>query len=202
MSRICNRGIDSGAGAGGLAARLALGIALAAMSPASPVPAADEAPAAFAALAGLDLAREAARTWAADAELVYVESDEALTGDGNAVRWGYLFRSRARDASRGYSVRGGRISEASDLDFDFEAPPIAGPWIDSGKALAAADGAAADYCRRHGGRLATMLLVRGAFNERRPDGTTWTVVYVSDAAPSLLVVVDAAHGEVLRTLKG
>jgi hypothetical protein len=72
-------------------------------------------------------------------------------------------------------VRDGRIVEAANLGFDFEAPPIAGPWIDSGKALEAADRAAADYCRKNGGRLANMLLMRGAFNERRPDGTTWTV---------------------------
>lgn len=151
---------------------------------------------------GLELASEAARTWAADAELVYVENDEPLAAGGGAPRWGYLFRSRSADAARGYSVRDGRIVEAADLGFDFEAPPVGADWIDSDRALAAADRAAADYCRRHGGRLATMLLVRGAFNERRPDGTTWTVVYVSDTAPSLMVVVDAAHGEVVRTLKG
>jgi hypothetical protein len=156
----------------------------------------------FAARDGLDLAREAARSWAADAELVYVENDEPLQVDGSAARWGYLFRSRAADAARGYSVRDGRIVVAADLGFDFEAPPIAGGWIDSGAALAAAEVAAADYCRQHGGRLASMLLIRGAFNEQHPDGTTWTVVYTSDTAPSLLVVVDAARGGVVRTLKG
>lgn len=182
--------------------RLALAVGvIACLAQAAPRAAAGE-PASHAARTGLEIAREAARTWAADAELVYVENDEPLAAAGVAARWGYLFRSRTADAARGYSVSGGRIVEAADLGFDFDAPPIAGDWIDSDRALAAADRAAEDYCHRHGGRLATMLLVRGAFNERRPDGTTWTVVYVSDTAPSLLVVVDAAHGEVLRTLKG
>lgn len=180
---------------------LALVIGIAAGLAPTPRAAAGE-PAPHAARTGLEIAREAARTWAADAELVYVENDEPLAAGGVAARWGYLFRSRTADAARGYSVSGARIVEAADLGFDFDAPPIAGDWIDSDRALAAADRAAEDYRRRHGGRLATMLLVRGAFNERRPDGTTWTVVYVSDTAPSLLVVVDAAHGEVLRTLKG
>ncbi|MBK8167713.1 MAG: hypothetical protein IPK64_17340 [bacterium] len=152
--------------------------------------------------AGLEIALEAARAWAADAELVYVENDEPLAPGGSAARWGYLFRSRSADAARSYSVLAGRIVAAADLGFDFEAPPVSEAWIDSDRALAAADRAAEDFCRRHAGRLATMLLVRGAFNERRPDGTTWTVVYVSDTAPSLLVVIDATHGEVLRTLKG
>lgn len=152
--------------------------------------------------AGLDLALEAARAWAPDAELVYVENDDPLAAGGGALRWGYLFRSRSADAARGYSVQEGRIVVAADLSFDFEAPPVAAGWIDSDRALAVADRAAADYCRRNGGRLATMLLVRGTFDERRPDGTTWTVVYVSDSAPSLMVVIDAAHGEVVRTLKG
>ncbi len=184
----------------GAIAVLAAALGLAAPWPAAPAAAAPPPP--FAARDGLDLAREAARTWAADAELVYVENDEPLLADGSAARWGYLFRSRAADAARGYSVRDGRIVAAADLGFDFEAPPIAGEWVDSAAALAAADVAAADYCRRHGGRLASMLLIRGAFNEQHPDGTTWTVVYTSDTAPSLLVVVDAARGEVVRTLKG
>lgn len=183
------------------AALAALAVACGLLSPLAPRAAAAEQPV-VPARAGLELAGEAARTWAADAELVYVENDEPLAPGGGAPRWGYLFRSRSADAARGYSVRDGRIVEASDLGFDFEAPPVAADWIDSDRALAAADRAAADYCRRHGGRLATMLLVRGAFNERRPDATTWTVVYVSDTAPSLMVVVDAAHGEVVRTLRG
>ena len=179
----------------------ALAVACGLLSPLAPQAAAAEQPV-VPARAGLELAGEAARTWAADAELVYVENDEPLAPGGGAPRWGYLFRSRSADAARGYSVRDGRIVEAADLGFDFEAPPVAADWIDSDRALAAADRAAADYCRRHGGRLATMLLVRGAYNERRPDATTWTVVYVSDTAPSLMVVVDAAHGEVVRTLRG
>lgn len=183
------------------AALAALAVACGLLSPLALRAAAAEQPV-VPARAGLELAGEAARTWAADAELVYVENDEPLAPGGGAPRWGYLFRSRSADAARGYSVRDGRIVEASDLGFDFEAPPVAADWIDSDRALAAADRAAADYCRRHGGRLATMLLVRGAFNERRPDATTWTVVYVSDTAPSLMVVVDAAHGEVVRTLRG
>ena len=184
-----------------LAACAAVALAIAGQAPLPPRATAGE-PAPVPARSGLDLAREAARPWADDAELVYVENDEPLAAGGAAARWGYLFRSRSADAARGYSVRDGRNVEAADLGFDFEAPPVAADWIDSDRALAAADRAAADYCRKSGGRLATMLLVRGAFNERQPDGTTWTVVYVSDTAPSLMVVVDAARGEVVRTLKG
>lgn len=168
----------------------------------APAPVLGGAPVPVPARAGLDLALEAARAWAPDAELVYVENDEPLAAGGAAPRWGYLFRSRSADAARGYSVQDGHIVVAADLGFDFEAPPVAAGWIDSDRALAAADRAAADYCRRNGGRLATMLLVRGTFDERQPDSTTWTVVYVSDSAPSLMVVIDAARGEVVRTLKG
>lgn len=168
-----------------------------------PLPAHAAEPAPFAARAGLDIAWEAARAWAVDAELVYVENDEPVSADGGAGRWGYLFRTPTGGVLRGYSVRGGRIAEAADLGFVFEAPPLPGQWIDSQAALAAADRAAGrDYCRKHGGRLASMLLIRGAFNERHPDGTTWTVVYTADGQPSLMVIVDAARGEVLRTLKG
>jgi hypothetical protein len=180
----------------------ALALGIIAVACVVPLHAVAAPPALFAAQDGLDIAGAAARIWAADAELVYVENDEPLDITGTAARWGYLFRSRSADASRSYSVEGGRIVEAANLGFDFEAPPIPGPWIDSDRALAVAGQAASDYCRKHAGRLATMLLIRGAFNEREPDGTTWTVVFVSDTAPSLLVVVDAARGEVLRTLKG
>lgn len=157
----------------------------------------------FAARHGLDLARNAARAWAADAELIYVENDEDVDAAGAAVRWGYLFRSASRDAARGYSVRDGKVKEAADLGFDFPAPPLAAEWIDSAAALAAAEIAAgAAYRRDHAGRLSTMLLVRGAFDEKHPDASTWTVVYTSSDRPSLFVLVDAATGKVVGRLEG
>ena len=47
----------------------------------------------FTARAGIDLATDAARSWAHDARLIYVENDEDVAGDGTAQRWGYLFHS-------------------------------------------------------------------------------------------------------------
>jgi hypothetical protein len=47
-----------------------------------------------------------------------------------------------------------------------------------------------------------MLLIRGAFHEKNPDRSTWTVVYTSDTEPNLLVVVDAEEGKVVRQWKG
>ena len=188
-------------GAKALILALVLGLALVPVL--APPLSAGPPPAPVGARAGLDIAREAARSWAVDAKLVYVENDEALDGAGGAARWGYLFHSRSVKASRGYSVCEGRIREAADLGFGFEAPPLPDEWIDSAAALAAADGNAGDaYCREYGGKPATMLLIRGAFDERNPDAATWTVVYTSDSQPSLMVVVDAAGGDVLRTLKG
>jgi hypothetical protein len=151
----------------------------------------------------VDLAGDAARTWAADARLVYVESDEDVDAAGTAVRWGYLFYSERRGKARGYSVRDGRIYEAADLGFDFDAPPLSGQWIDSAAALAAAEKKAGRAFRtEHGGRLNSMLLIRGAFHDDKPDATTWTLVYVSDTEPALFVVVDAAEGKVVRTWRG
>ncbi len=153
--------------------------------------------------AGLELAADAARTWAADARLVYLENDEDLGDDGTAARWGYLFYSPALDAARGYAVRRGRITVAADLGFDFPAPPLAEGWIDSDAAVAAAERAQGGrYRREHGGRLGSALLIRGALDDKDPDATTWAVVYVSDTEPPLTVVVDAASGKVVRTWKG
>ncbi|MBI1795905.1 MAG: hypothetical protein HYR74_02525 [Candidatus Eisenbacteria bacterium] len=152
---------------------------------------------------GFDLARDAARAWSEDATLTYVENDEPLTGDGAAPRWGYLFYSKALDASRVYSVREGRIVVAENLDIKFEAPPVADPWIDSGAALTAAEQDAGRTFRRdHAGTLTTMLLMRGALESNDPDETTWMLVYASPSAPSLFVVVDAASGKVRRTWRG
>ena len=66
-----------------------------------------------------------------DAHLIYVENDEDVSADGTSVRWGYLFYSPGRAKARGYSVRNGKILEATDLAFDFDAPPLAEDWIDS-----------------------------------------------------------------------
>jgi hypothetical protein len=160
-------------------------------------------PVAFAARAGLDPAREAADAWARDAVLVYVENDEDLDAQGAAARWSYLFYSPALDKLRFYSVRAGKILVAENLNLKFEAPPLAAQWIDSGAALAASEqGAGGEFCRREGGHLSNMLLMRGAFQDKEPNQTTWTLVYTAPNAPSLFVVVDAAAGKVRRTWRG
>lgn len=157
----------------------------------------------FGARAGVDVARDAALTWASDARLVYVENDEEVTSAGTAERWGYLFYSQGKGKARGYSVRSGKIVEAADLGFDFEAPPLPDAWIDSHEAYAAAEKkAGARYRSEHGGKLSTMLLIRGAFNEEEPETSTWTLLYTSAGNPGLFVVVDAAKGNVVKTWKG
>jgi hypothetical protein len=168
---------------------------------AAPSRAGDPVP--FSARSGLDVARDAARTWAPDARLVYVENDEDVAADGTAARWGYLFYSESRAKARGYSVRDGKILEAADLGFDFEAPPLADQWVDSQAALAAAEAKAGEkYRLEHNGRVSAMLLIRGAFDDKQPNTTTWALVYTSAAEPALFVVVDAARGEVIRTWRG
>src|SRR5947207_9966933 len=88
-------------------------------------PAAAASPPAFAARAGLELASAAAQAWSADAALVYVENDETLDGTGVSPRWSYLFYSASEDRARLWSVRGGRIAVAENLDMRFDAPPVA-----------------------------------------------------------------------------
>jgi hypothetical protein len=178
-----------------LAAACALILAAPTARGADPVP--------FAARAGLDVAHAAAAAWAPDAALIYVENDEAVGADGAAARWGYLFYSASLDRARAYSVREGRIVVAENLDMRFEAPPVASGWIDSGAARQEADRVASATFRKSGeARLSTMLLVRGAFQDKDPDATTWTLIYTSTTAPSLFVVVDAAGGKVRRTWRG
>jgi hypothetical protein len=151
--------------------------------------------------AGLEIATTAARSWTPDAVLVYLENDEELGPRGEATRWGYLFYSAQAQRARAYSVRDGRILVAENLDMKLEAPPLAAGWIDSDAAIAAAGHETATVTRR-GGRLSTMLLMRGAFDEEQPDLTTWMLVYTLPNAPSWFVVLDAASGKVRRTWRG
>lgn len=157
----------------------------------------------FAARAGLDLAKDAARSWALDATLVYLENDEPLDEAGAAVRWGYLFYSAELEKCRVYSLREGKIVVAEFLEMRFEAPPVASDWIDSGEALAEAEREGGRQFReKHAGRLGTMLLMRGAFADDDPDQTTWTLIYTAPNQPSLFIVVDASEGKVRRTWRG
>src|SRR5262245_19444176 len=169
---------------------------------AGPRASADE-PAPFGARAGLDLAREAAGAWARDAVLVYIENDEDLDAQGAAARWSYLYFSSTLDQLRFYSVRAGKILVAENLNLKFEAPPLAAHWIDSGEALAASQqGEGGEFCRKEGGHLSTMLLMRVAFQYNDTDQTTGTLVYTAPNAPSLFVVVDATAGKVRGTWRG
>lgn len=179
---------------------LAAALWLAAL-PAGVAGAPDHSP--FPAGAGVDGSAAAARIWAPDAFLVYVENDEDVDDHGSASRWGYLYFSPSLQKSRVYSLRDGAIVVAEDLEMKFEAPPLAAEWVDSDAALAAADERAGRaFCREHHGRLSQMLLSRGMFESDDPDATTWTVIYTSPHAASLFVLVDAAHGAVRRTWRG
>lgn len=156
-----------------------------------------------AARAALALVESAARAWAQDAVLVYVENDDDLAPSGVAPRWGYLFHSSARDEVRAWSAGEGRIVAAEDPGMKFDAPAVASQWIDSEVALTAAnEHGGLDYCREHSGRVRTMLLTRGAIEPGNPDITTWTVVYTSPDALPLFVVLDAAQGRFCRTWRG
>jgi hypothetical protein len=153
--------------------------------------------------AGLALAAAAATAWAPDAELVYVENDEPLDASGRSLRWGYLFRSATLGRARVWSVRDGRIVTAENLELRFDAPPLPAGWLDSDAVLAAAEKAAAPAARREArGKLATMLLMRGAESGFDRDATTWTFVYGASGGAAFHVVVDAATGQVKRTWRG
>ncbi|MFN8588640.1 MAG: hypothetical protein U0704_12675 [Candidatus Eisenbacteria bacterium] len=161
-----------------------------------------EIPAA-AARAALEPAVAAARSWAADAELVYLENDEPLGATGAAPRWSFLWYSPALEASRVYSVRDGRVVVAEKFELKFAAPPLGESWLDSDAALAVADERARSLLRDAPGlHVAHMLLGRGAFQPGQADLTTWTIVYEAEGEPSLFVVVDAASGRVCRTWRG
>jgi hypothetical protein len=162
---------------------------------------ADELPESHA-RAALSLVQEAAYAWASDAHLAYLENDEALTETGASARWGYLFYAPSRDAARGYSVEDGKIIQATDLGFRFDAPPIGNNWIDSRAALAAAQHELRDDRDRYGTVPATMLLMRGAFDEKEPDRTCWLICFRAQSLPSLYVVVDANSGSIVRTWRG
>lgn len=150
-----------------------------------------------------DLATASARAWADDARLVYVENDTEVDATGNARRWGFLFHSLSRDEARAYSLRDGKVVRAEDLSFAFDAPPLAGTWIDSDDALRHAESeGGTDYRTDHQGSLRTMLLTRGLMHLEDPDRTTWTCVYDAAGQPSLWIVLDARSGELLRRWKG
>ena len=179
------------------------GLAVLLLSALLPLAAGAREAARFQAGAGVADASAAARIWAPDAFLVYLENDEDVDAGGTAGRWGYLYYSPTLKKARAYSVKDGRITVAEDLAMVFEAPPLSTQWIDSGVALAAAEeGAGRAFCHQQGGRLETMLLTRGAFHDGDPDQTTWTVIYSAPHSPSLFVVVDAAQGKVRRTWRG
>lgn len=163
----------------------------------APGSAGDAAPAS--ARVAFELALEAARAWSADATLVYLENDEALNAVGAAPRWGYLFYSPELEDARGYSIGDGKIVATADPAFRFDAPPLPDAWIDSDAALRLAQ----DHVREQGFDLpANMVLLRGAFDEEKPDRTCWLVCFRQEGAPATFVVVDSAEARVVRTWRG
>lgn len=153
--------------------------------------------------AHFELASEAATAWAADAQLVYVESDEAVAATGESARWGYLFFSKTLGRGRAYSIENDDIEIAEDFPFEFDAPPIPREWIDSSAAAGAA-AAAEEEGGDAGARpeLVSMFLVRGILNAEDPDATTWGLVYEAGTAPRQIVVMNASTGKFVRRWRG
>ncbi len=157
----------------------------------------------FSARDGLDLAADAALTWAEDARLIYIENDDSPSTGGSASQWGYLFASSSLEKYQVYAVEGGKIRKASDLGFVFDAPPLPDRWIDSGEAfLAAEEDGGTEFRMKEQGELSTMLLVRGVLHDKNPNRATWAFVYTATNAASLFVVVDAESGDVVRKWRG
>ena len=116
---------------------------------------------------GLELASTAAQAWSADAALVYIENDDALES-ATSARWGYLFYSPSLERARVWSVRGGRIAVAENLDMRFDAPPVSAEWLDSDRALVAAESGGGEAFRKeYGGKLVTCC----SCAERSPKAT-------------------------------
>lgn len=152
---------------------------------------------------GLPVATAAAKVWAADGFLVYLENDEPVDARGFAPRWGYLFYSPSLEKARAYSVREGRIVTAENLAMKLQAPPVHPAWIDSDIARRAADAEAVHVFGRNARpEVTTMLLARGAFGDQDPDPTSWTIVYHVSGAAALFVNVDAVTGAVRRSWRG
>jgi len=153
--------------------------------------------------APLALAQTAAAAWAADAQLVYVESDEPVAATGESARWGYLFFSKTLGRGRAYSIEDDDIEIAEDFPFEFDAPPLPLEWIDSAEVVGRATAAASEG----GGagaapQLTSMFLVRGILNAEEPDAATWGLVYEAGTAPKQIVVMDARTGKFVRRWRG
>jgi hypothetical protein len=145
------------------------------------------------------LAGDAAKAWAADATLIYLENDEDVDASGASRRWGYLFYSPELGDARAYSVSGGKIAATLDPTFRFDAPPLPEAWLDSDGALRLA----LEQVRDHGFDVpASMVLLRGAFDEKQPDRTCWLVCFRREGEPATFVVVDSAEARVVRTWRG
>lgn len=150
----------------------------------------------------LATATTAALAWAEDAELVYLENDEALDAGGASARWGFLFRAQGGRVLRAYSVEGARLRHAAAPPLRYDAPPVRDGWIDSAQALAPALERAADELKMQPPLPTSALLSRGVFDRSNPDHTTWTFVFTLPDAPSLFVVIDAEDAKVLKTWRG
>lgn len=152
--------------------------------------------------AHLELATAAAAAWAADAQLVYVESDEPVAPTGESERWGYLFFSKTLGRGRAYSIQNDEIEIAEEFPFEFDAPPIPWEWIDSAEAAGAAAAAERGDDAAGSPSLVSMFLVRGVLNAEDPDATAWGLVFEAGAAPREIVVLDAKSGKLVRRWRG
>ncbi len=151
--------------------------------------------------AALVVAEVAARAWQEDAQLLFVENDAPLGENGASNAWGYLFHSAARQAWRNVAVADRRVHHEAPLTFPYPQPALTDEWIDSTRAVAAAELAGGAALRRAGAEVRHLVLSRGIFAETTAP-PTWTVHYVAPGGDEHAFVVDAHDGHIVRRIQG
>ena len=154
----------------------------------------------------------AARSWAPDVQVLHLSSlhlSGTPTRPGKAAGWQATFVSPSLQMARGYTFSVVEASMSLHKGIFPDAPRtwragsdrpflIAGARKDSDEAYQTALKKAADYDKQHPGMTVSYLL---GMNSSFPDAT-WRVVWgESVSSSSFSVLVDAATGEYVETLR-
>ncbi len=151
-----------------------------------------------------ETANEAARAWAADAQLVAVgTTPEGLDSTGMALNWVFAYHSPAMGQAQNFIVSDSLVLGQADLDpvdlssFD----PLPENWIDSSVAASVAEANSFDFRNQHADAVVFAVLSRGQVNRNR-ERAVWRFTYLSQRDNALqIVTVDAETGMAVRVVE-
>ena len=148
----------------------------------------------------LTVAKNEARKWAADANLVLVESGgNGLDQYGYCKEWGFVYYSAARDSARVFLMTGEQLIASFEASWTLPALRAIDTFVDSDQALQIADQCGGSTYRQMHQQVHVWAALSYGLWLDDPNRLVWKFEYFDLTNPPLILFIDGSSNAFITT---